>query len=248
MTSAYDPANPLADASPCPHCGAFARIVKSDELRFVCGVCGAPRIPAQDLSGRELEPLKAAQAARRSRFLWRFGGLFAGAVGGAGMLMTVLLALILGWGGFAFGFALTLPFIVLAIVALARVGGKSTQISEALKEAWKSATRDVVMRAEHGVTPAHLAKALPLSEAGAESLLTEISVEDAFQSRITDEGKIVVMPVGGTSLRIDAGAQGAARTIPEQPVDPLEARFAELEQSMAEEDAAGEKAKRQNQS
>ena len=80
MTSAYDPANPLSDASACPHCGAFARILKNDELRFVCGVCGAPRIPAPDLSGRELEPLKAAQEARRARFLWRFAGMFGGAV------------------------------------------------------------------------------------------------------------------------------------------------------------------------
>src|SRR4030095_4227282 len=119
-----------------------------------------------------------------------------------------LLAVLLGWGGALFGFVSTLPAIVIAIVALARVGGKSSELTRALQEARQSAARDVVLRAEHGVTPEQLAKVLPLSEAGAEALLTELSVEDAFESRVTDEGKLVVIPSGGLSLRIDAAAQG----------------------------------------
>jgi hypothetical protein len=252
MTAPYDPASPLAGASRCPHCGAHARVLESDELRVVCGVCGAPRVVASDpgvtLSGREVGPLESAESARRKRFLWKLAAVFAGAIGGAGVLATMLLALLFGLAGTAFGAAAALPFIVVALVALGQARGKSAELTRAVGEAWKSAARDVVMQSKQGVTSEQLAAALAVSPAGAETLLTELAVEDAFRSEVTDDGRLIVAPGAALSLRIDTDAQGAGKTVVGETLvadsaDPLEARFAELEESLAaEEQAAAEAA------
>ena len=65
-----DPLNPGADLSKvygestrCPACGAFAQTVPHSDHRWVCGVCGAPRVVMPD---KEAVPEETAVALREA--------------------------------------------------------------------------------------------------------------------------------------------------------------------------------------
>src|SRR5262249_48379776 len=59
----------------CPHCGGASGASPHAELRYVCDICGAPRVPVLEstvrVSGREIAPLKRAEAARKARSVAR---------------------------------------------------------------------------------------------------------------------------------------------------------------------------------
>jgi len=241
---AYDPSSPLKGASECPHCEAFSVVVAHTEHRFVCGVCGAPRVKlatsGYQLSGRERAPLERAQAARRQRFFWRVAGAFGGLVGAAGLAITSLLALIFsaGWST-GLGVAAALPFLLLAGVAFAKSRARGGEIRAALDQAWAAAARDVVLAAPHGVTAQHIREALGLSEEVTSQVLAQLEVDNVVRSRVSEQGALVYSAVGGPQLRIDPGAASGA---PTQIADTgkLEDRFAALDEALAtEQQAAG---------
>jgi len=258
----YDPSDPLKGASECPHCGSHAVTLRHDEHRYVCGVCGGPRIhiDAEDveLSGDEFEPLQRAQAARKSRFWWRLWGVFGGLVGSFGLLTTAIMALLFEPGviGAGLGIAAALPFLLLAFTALGKNKTRTEDIQRAVDAAWKSAARDLVLASPEGLTAKQLSKKLPLSVQAAETLLAELSVDDMLQSRVTDDGKLQFSASAAARIQIDAeaGAAGAkltsaerhqmgkAKTLVDAGDDELEERFEALEEAFAAEQQAAAEA------
>jgi len=237
---AYDPDDPLKDASKCPHCGGFGVVVPHDELRYVCGLCGGPRIRVDDdleLSGDEIEPLQIAEQNRKSRFLWRVAGVFGVAAGSFGVLASLLAGLILGWGWGLAGVVMSLPFILLAIAGFTNASAKSGKLQEQVDKAWRLAAHDVAARAKGGVDAKRLAEIMHLTEAGAEQMMADLAVDDMFRSSISDEGRLRVEPMH--SIRVDPSAEPAGKTLAAE--DDLEARFEALEEALEAEEAAKSK-------
>ncbi len=259
----YDPNNPLKGASECPHCGSHAVTSSHDEHRFVCGVCGGPRVRIDakgvELSGGEARPLAQAQAGRKSRFWWRLFGTLGGLVGAFGVLTTALMVLLFEPGviGAGLGFAAALPFLLLAFTAIAKSRARTQDIQRAIDQAWKSAARDVVLASPDGITARQLSQQLPVPEQAAETILAELSVDDMLQSRVTDDGKLQFSASTAARIEVDTQAAkgraqltqaerhalGTAKTQYGDAEDELEERFEALEEAMAaEEQAAAEAA------
>jgi hypothetical protein len=215
------------------------------ELRFVCDLCGAPRIEVKgkpvSLTGREKRSLEEARKAQRQRAGWRVAGVFAGITGSFLFAVFALIGLIFsagfGWaltGAFALG-----PLLLLLVLAITRSKGKTQEIQKALDRAWTSAARDVVLSEKGGIALPDLAARLGLAEAHAERIAAELSVDNQIASRVSDDGRLILE--GTTGVRIDPGST------PEVPADPLEARFAELERQQAEEEAEEQRKKQTRQ-
>lgn len=235
----------LAGATVCPHCNGVATVRTDPDLRQVCNVCGGPRIqlpgPAE-LSGRERRPLEQARTAERQRLQWKVGGWFGGITSGFIFALWLLFALIFGAGltWAISGMALAAPFLALALAGFARSKGKKADVQTALAEAWRSAARDLILAHPNGVTSKRLAEMLPMSEEQVEALAAELSVDNEVASRVTDDGRLLLMPSAPSGLRIEADA-GPDREA--EYADPLEERFAELEQA-EREGRAGRKRER----
>jgi ribosomal protein S27AE len=239
----YDPDDPLKGATKCPHCQGLALVTPHDELRYVCGVCGGPRVRVDadlELSGNEIDPLREGEQVRKSRFLWRTAGVFGTAAGGFGVLSAILAGLLLGWGWGLAGLAMSLPFILLAIAGFATGSSKTGTLQTHVDAAWRSAAHDVAMRTPGGVTTQKLAEIMHLSEAGAEQMMADLTVDSMMRSQVTDQGRLRVEPMA--SVRIDPGATPAGKTIAAE--DDLEARFEALEEALASEEAGSARMKK----
>ncbi|MBW2452858.1 MAG: zinc ribbon domain-containing protein [Deltaproteobacteria bacterium] len=258
----YDPSDPLKGATECPHCGSHAVTLRHDEHRYVCGVCGGPRVRIDtqgvELSGGEAAPLELAQAGRKSRFWWRLWGVFGGLVGAFGLLATTLMVLLFEPGliGAGLGLAAALPFLLLAFTALGKSKARTEDIQRAIDGAWTSAARDIVLASPDGLTARQLSKQLPVSEQAAETILAELSVDDMLQSRVTDDGKLQFSATAAARIEIDAQAAeggaplsaaerqtlGTANTVLDAREVALKARFEALEEAVAEEEQAAAEA------
>lgn len=237
--------NPLKGAVKCPHCGGLAKTSPHPELGAICNICGAPRVGVKsvELSGRERAPLEAARNALRTRTLWRVGALFGTVVAAFGLAVAALVAVVAGLSSAFGGVAMVLPWVILALVARQKAKGETKNLTRALDDAWISAARDVVVQSE-GVTASGIGEALGLEESKAEELLAELSVDDELRSRVTEDGRLVLAP--STMVRIDAKATGAGKTVAADATDPLEERFAALEEAMAAEEAEEGKQRTKN--
>ncbi len=227
-----EPGNELAGATTCPHCHGVAQVSPHPRLNQVCNICGAPRIDlehAPKLSGDELPSLLAARTAERKRLQWKVGGVFGGAVTSFAFALWTLWALIVGTGMIStvVGLALSAPFFALAVAGYVQSKRASAKVDKALHAAWKSAARDLLMAHPGGMTAKQLSEELPLSLEQAEQVAAELSVDNTISSRVTEDGRLVLQAVGSAGPRI--------ATVPVQAdeplADPLEQRFAELEQA-----------------
>ena len=186
------------------------------------------------LSGKELPKLQAARTAERKRLQWKAGGVFGGATTAFIFALWTLWALIFGAGALwaVSGLALAAPFVLLALGGFARSKSQSEEVDKALREAWKIAARDIIIAHPGGMTASQLAEQLPLTEQQAEQIATELSVDNVVSSRVTEDGRLLLQAVAPRGARIDESV-----TANEPVADPLEQRFAELEQAQQEADA-----------
>lgn len=197
---------------PCPLCGAVTGISPHPELRYVCDVCGGPRVPfdikGAKRSGKELAALKRAEAARLSRAKYRAGTIAAG-LGLAGVLGLIALYGVLGFLGVVspgLGFVLISlltagPLALLTSSLFARSKTKGKEIGPALDAAWLAAATDVAQASKGTLTPDKLARALRIEEAQAEELIALLEANDVLHA----DGKLRI----GTGLRIADEVEGA---------------------------------------
>ncbi len=212
----------LGQLDPCPHCRAQAGVSPHPELRWVCDVCGGPRVPHLDRSirygGREAALLRKADAARKARAWWRAAAIVAGLLLPATLLMFGLLILFVG----AYAVLVTLalfcaaPLATLLAIALVRAGARGREIPPALDAAWLAVATDIAQQAP-GLTAAGLAEKLGIDEPQAEELVALLDVNAAVSA--------------GPRMRIDALPAGA-------PPAPTAIPSVEEEAALAEQIAA----------
>jgi hypothetical protein len=223
-------------ASTCPHGNHYAGTNPHDELIQVCAVCGGPRITGGVATkGSENEPLRDASRALGRRRAWRAAagfGAFAG-LGSAGL--GALIALIFGGLGAVSGtfLVLSLPFVLLFFVGLAKAKGFSSEVAQQLAAAWKKAARDVVVAAQRPLTPRDLAQAMSTKESNAERWLAELSADGVVRSDVTEQGEIAYARYEAP-MRIDTSGQSANTSAAADPASELSAEEAELEARFAE--------------
>jgi hypothetical protein len=220
----------LGQPDPCPSCRAVAGSSPSREFRYVCDVCGAPRVPRFDrsikYSGREIALLRKAESARKARALWRAAAI------ADGLLLPIALILIAGLM-VIFGANAALVVAALLVVlpiggflafALSRAGTSGDEIEPALDAAWLSAATDIA-RQTNDVSVAALAHKLGIEEPQAEELMALVDVNE------------MVSP--GARMRVEAPPAAAPG---ETQVAAAEEEAALVEQMAAEEKRGGEKA------
>jgi hypothetical protein len=212
---------------PCPHCRAEAGASPDAELRYVCDVCGGPRVPRLDksitYSGREIPLLRKADAARKGRAGWR-------AAAAAGGLLLPFMLLVFGAliaiFGASFGLVLTAlvltaPVGAFLATALSRAGARGREIGPALDAAWLAVAGDVARQTKGALAAPALAQRLGIEEAQAEELIALLDVNE------------MVSP----GMRIEVPPERAA------PPGPTQIASAEEEAALAEEAAVEARAR-----
>lgn len=215
---------------PCPSCNAQAGTSPHPEFRWVCDVCGAPRVPKADpalrFSGREAPFLRKADAARKARAGWR------GAAIATGLLLPFLLAIFLVLTllfGVSFGLIIAALFAAAPVgaflaFALSKASARGREIGPAIDAAWLSAATDAAAQARGPVSARKLAAMLGVEEPQAEELVALLDVNEALSP--------------GPRVRIapPSSPLGAAPTAPTQ-VAGAEDEAALIEQLAADEES-----------
>lgn len=217
------------DANRCPHCSAVARVEPKGagaSLRWVCGVCGGPRMPNGLGGEKAATPLREAKASQglalRSRAaFWFFTmtTLFFTLVAVAAWPAALVVKMIL--------LALAVTPAALAVRARAKASSATAAAAESLDAAWLAAAEDVAAHAKKGVTVAELASRLKIDAVKAEKLLTQLAVHDRTRIDVDDDAEVrysVAPDVDTSKVRVGTS----------------EDQFRALEQAEAEAAAAAE--------
>jgi len=214
---------------PCPHCRAEGGTSSDRELRWVCDVCGGPRVPRLDASmaysGREAPLLRKADAARKARAGWRAAAIATG-------LLLPFVLLIFGALLLIFGASVGLVIVALLALgpigaflafALGRAGERGREIAPAIDAAWLSAATEIAQQGRSQLSAATLAQKLGIEEPQAEELMALIDVNESISPRVRI----------GAPVSMPSAAIGALPTQPTQVASPVE-EAAILEQAAAE--------------
>lgn len=172
----------FGEAYRCPLCHALADIEASPTLYYRCRVCGGPRIPpdGSPVSESEAALLRTARSEQLRAGAFKAGAGFAAASGVLSFLVTSVVLLATAPAPFAkfAAFAGCLVPVVLAFFALGRSRIHAKKLDAALQGAWLLAASRLVAQAGGQISSALLATKLRVSEARAEFLLAEVSVQD----------------------------------------------------------------------
>lgn len=197
--------------SHCPECRSRSATLQSENLRWVCAVCGAARIPAVAGASEPAEVRGALRTARQKMATSVFAKLFGVAFVFAALALFGLTAV--AWGGkvgFAF-LALSLLTSFFSWNAFRRGKRARAEGQAELAKAWELAAAGVVEQLPGSVTPKELAAKLRVGESEAEQMLVTLAGTDRVRiSNETDElafqSTSVAPPVADSSAR--AGARG----------------------------------------
>jgi hypothetical protein len=202
-----DPLNPGADlakvygeSTRCPACGAFAQTVPHPEHRWVCAVCGAPRVVMPD---KEAVPEESAVALREAANAQRGAALqrlvsFATGIPAA---FALLLAIALAPASFIAAGVIIATGILLAFLASRASRKASTErkrLRSAVERAYEAAIESL---AGKNLTNAQIAAGLRIAEADVEAAravqgqvrvvvparIAEAQKAEALQEAETDE-------------------------------------------------------------
>ncbi|MFT3774896.1 MAG: zinc ribbon domain-containing protein [Minicystis sp.] len=210
---------------PCPHCRAEAGVSPHAEFRWVCDVCGGPRVPRLDRSinygGREAPLLRRADAARKARAGWRAAAIASGLLLPFVLLMFGVMLAVFGMSGTLLAVSLLAltPIAGFLAYAVSRAGARSREIAPSIDAAWLAAATAIAQQSHGVVTAASLSQKLGIEEPQAEELMALLDVNEA---------------VTGPRMRIGAARAG----LPAQPTQlaSAEEEAALLEQATAEAD------------
>lgn len=181
---------------PCPHCRGEGGTSPHEELRFVCDLCGGPRIPRLDASippnGREVAVLRKADAARKARAAWR------GAAVGSGLALVLtavpflLLLLVVGASPLLIvpGLFFTALFAGLLTMAVTRARARGREIEPLIDGAWVAAATELASHSGGSLTAIDLSQKLGIDEAQADELVALLDVQKAI-----DGGPIAAPPL-----------------------------------------------------
>lgn len=189
----------------CPHCNATARIeakVEGTITRWVCAMCGGPRIPGGfggDESKNALREAKtlfgAATRAKARSIAWTILAVLATLVVVAASAKEAIAATV----------ALSIMAIVPAFLAV-RARGQGNKRMEngdaALDRAWLAAAEELAATQKNGVTAKELGKALQIDEARADKLLTQLAVHDKTRIDVGEDAEVRYSAAADVRARI----------------------------------------------
>jgi hypothetical protein len=179
----------------CPHCGSAARIERSAALRWRCGVCGGPVVPADGpaaprlRSNAELEHLVGAQRSRAMALGWTAGA----AVLGACAVMGLALASLLWLASHAAALVLAAVAVAAALLALAglrRARQRGAEASDRLEQAWGLVAAEALHFRAGVLTAEDLAASLHTDVPHAERLLSRLSAQGRARVEIRDDAEL----------------------------------------------------------
>ncbi len=193
----------------CPACGAFARVDRDPVLRFVCAVCGAPRIGGKAKQSEDTNrAIAAAGKAKRSAFAWRAGSWALGIPAA----FALILAAVLAPQSFLASGILIAGGVFLAIFSARASRTARTErkkLMSAWNEAWENATLALLAKqGDKQLTAEDVGKELDLPTADAEALLTTLSAQSSVRVRIDeDEAKLTYESENKTEAEAEAEAE-----------------------------------------
>jgi ribosomal protein S27AE len=172
MSDALSPEADLAkvygESTKCPVCGAFAKTLPHPEHRWVCAVCGAPRVVMPDNAAIPEEAavaLREAASAQRQSAMQRFLSFAMGIPAG----LALLLAIALAPASFIAAGVIIATGVVLAFLAsrASRKGAtERKRLRSAVERAYEAAISEL---AGENLTNAQIAAGLRIAEADVEA-------------------------------------------------------------------------------
>jgi ribosomal protein S27AE len=201
------------EVNKCLHCGAQSVVLEHPLFRYVCGVCGGPRVPVKDArahSAKERDLLGAADHARKSAFGFRMLATGLGLVG----TLVAALGTVLATLSIAVGVVLASAAIVMFVLAVMYGRRAKRKVDDATRSAlgaWE-AVAEALLRLHGGdLSSKEMARLLGTNEAEAERVMTVLAVDDR--------------------VRVDVGKDAELRyRVPEAPGPEL-AAFQALEEA-----------------
>lgn len=169
----------------CPICGAFAKTLPHPEHRWVCAVCGAPRVVMPEgvpLPEESAVALREASNAQRASAVQRVVTWGLALPAGAMLLMAIMLAP----ASFVIAGAFIGAGVLLALFssrASRRAATERKRLRGAIDRAYESAIAALLAKDK---TPAEVAAALRIAEADVETALAVQGVRVASPVRIAD--------------------------------------------------------------
>ncbi len=157
-------------------------MVASPRFRWVCGVCGGPRVPGS--SGKNA-PLARARVAQTAAFGWSAGAIALAMTGALTSGMAALLWTAVPTLGVVVGVVGAL-FLLFAWRSSARAGKRRKDADDAVKEGWRQAVRSILATDGRQTTAAALARQMRIEEAEADELLTDLAAHDELRVDIDD--------------------------------------------------------------
>jgi len=178
----------FGEAYRCPLCQAVADVEPSPVVYLRCRSCGAPRIAptASPLGSEEIAELGTARAEQLRATAFRTGSWFALASGVFSVFVTSVVLAATAPAPFAKVAALIaalVPF-ALSFVSFRAAAGHARRLEVAIERAWQLAATRIVQHAGHELDAAELSRLLRTSEAHAELLLAEVSVQEFVHARV----------------------------------------------------------------
>jgi len=213
-----DPLNPGADLSKvygestrCPACGAFAQTEPHPEHRWVCAVCGAPRVVMPD---KEAVPEETAVALREAANAQRGAAMQRLISFGTGIpaAMALLLAIALAPASFIASGVIIATGIVLAFLASRASRKASTErkrLRSAVERGYEAAIESL---AGKNLTNAQIAAGLRIAEADVEAArAVQGVVRVAIPARIAEAEKLEAEEAPETETETDEASADARR-------------------------------------
>ncbi len=158
------------ESARCPACGAFAKTLPDPDLRWVCAVCGAPRVVMPEsapLPEESAVALREASNAQRTAAMQKLMTYALGVPAGGLLLLAIMLAPV----SFVIAGVLIASGVVLALLASRasrRAATERKRLRGAVERAYESAIEALVAKDK---TPAEIAAGLHIAEADVEAAL-----------------------------------------------------------------------------
>lgn len=205
----------------CPFCRAIAEPVAHPRMRFVCPVCGAPRVPARDKDFAPTKQLAAhlarARSAASSQTTWKVAAPAAAGFGVLALLLLVGVASIASPPTVALivaALVTSMPFIFAAL-AWRNAGVREKEVSAELDAAWLEAAKSLA-KLRGTVTASLLRDAFGVDDTEAQSLASRLGAANEIATEVTDSGDLAL------SMRIPEKVRVKTPTEPEAAPEVVE--------------------------
>ncbi len=184
---------------PCPHCGSQARMDPHHEFRWVCGICGGPRVPVEDRrahSDREREELLRAGQAKKVSFAFWLAGVALTVMGTLLAALGVALATASGPVAIAL-FLAAAAALIGGIVYVRRANGKHAEAKQATFEAWESVVEALLQSRKGEASARQIAKEMHTTVADVERMMSFLSVDNRVRIEVKDADLVYTATEGG---------------------------------------------------